>query len=115
MPPPGGVAGDLTPEGNLGAYIDRAVMGVAAPTIVSDLGLSAITMGLIFSAFSWTYALAQIPGGALLDHLGTRLTYAASLMSWSLFTLLHGIATGAGALLAVAAGCAAGFANSGST
>ena len=26
VPPPGGVAGDLTPEGNLGAYVDRALM-----------------------------------------------------------------------------------------
>lgn len=26
VPPPGGVAGDLTPEGNLGAWIDRALM-----------------------------------------------------------------------------------------
>jgi ACS family D-galactonate transporter-like MFS transporter len=49
-------------------------------------------MGLLFSAFSWTYAAAQIPGGILLDRLGTRLTYAISLGSWSLFTLVHGIA-----------------------
>ena len=27
VPVPGGVAGDLTPDGNLGAYIDRAVFG----------------------------------------------------------------------------------------
>jgi predicted acyltransferase len=27
VPPPGGVAGDLSPEGNLGAWIDRAVLG----------------------------------------------------------------------------------------
>jgi predicted acyltransferase len=27
VPPPGGVAGDLTPEGNLGAHIDRALLG----------------------------------------------------------------------------------------
>lgn len=27
VPPPGGVAGDLSPEGNLGAYLDRALMG----------------------------------------------------------------------------------------
>lgn len=26
VPPPGGAAGDLTPEGNLGAHIDRAIM-----------------------------------------------------------------------------------------
>ena len=27
VPPPGGVAGDLTPDGNLGAYIDRKIFG----------------------------------------------------------------------------------------
>jgi ACS family D-galactonate transporter-like MFS transporter len=80
-------------------YLDRAVMGVAAPAIVKDLGLSAVTMGVIFSAFSWTYTLAQIPGGVLLDKWGTRLTYAASLVAWSFFTLLHGIAGGAAALI----------------
>lgn len=85
-------------------YLDRAVMGVAAPAVVADLGLSAVTMGLIFSAFSWTYALAQIPGGLLLDRLGTRVTYAMSLLSWSLFTLLHGLASGAAALLGLRLG-----------
>ena len=32
-------------------------------------------MGLVFSAFSWSYALLQIPGGIFLDRFGTRLTY----------------------------------------
>jgi ACS family D-galactonate transporter-like MFS transporter len=57
-------------------------------------------MGLIFSAFSWTYALAQVPGGVVLDRLGTRITYSLSLMFWSLFTLLHGFAQGVVSLLA---------------
>jgi ACS family D-galactonate transporter-like MFS transporter len=48
-------------------------------------------MGLIFSAFSWTYALAQIPGGLLLDRLGSRLTYGISLGLWSLATMAHGL------------------------
>ncbi len=48
-------------------------------------------MGLIFSAFSWTYALAQIPGGVLLDRLGSRLTYGLSLFTWSLATMVHGL------------------------
>jgi ACS family D-galactonate transporter-like MFS transporter len=73
-------------------YLDRAVMGVAAPAMTSELGISPVMMGVIFSAFSWTYALAQIPGGIVLDRLGTRLTYAISLAGWSFFTLLHGLA-----------------------
>jgi len=73
-------------------YVDRAVMGVAAPAVSEELSISPVVMGLLFSAFSWTYAAAQIPGGVLLDRLGTRLTYTLSLACWSLFTLLHGVA-----------------------
>ena len=71
-------------------YLDRSVMGVAKPELVKDLHISPEVMGLIFSAFSWTYALAQLPGGFVLDKLGTRLTYALSLGLWSLATMLHG-------------------------
>lgn len=80
-------------------YGDRAVLGVAAPAMSAELAISPVMMGLIFSVFSWTYAAAQIPGGILLDRLGTRLTYAVSLVLWSLFTLLHGLAYGVLALI----------------
>lgn len=71
-------------------YLDRSVMGVAKPALVAELKISPEVMGLIFSAFSWTYALAQIPGGYVIDKLGTRLTYALSLGLWSLATAVHG-------------------------
>jgi len=51
-------------------------------------------MGFVFAAFSWSYAAAQIPGGWVLDRLGTRLTYFLAVTVWSLFTLLHGFARG---------------------
>ena len=72
-------------------YVDRSVMGVAQPSLVAELAIGPEVMGLIFSAFSWTYALAQIPGGLVLDKLGTRLTYGLSLGLWSLATMLHGL------------------------
>jgi len=80
-------------------YLDRAVMGVAAPALTAELQLSPVTMGIIFSAFSWTYAISQIPGGILLDRLGTRITYGCSLALWSMFTLLHGFAGGVASLM----------------
>lgn len=80
-------------------YADRAVLGVAAPAMTKELAISPVVMGVIFSAFSWTYAAAQVPGGVLLDRLGTRLTYTLSLILWSFFTLLHGFAFGVVALL----------------
>jgi len=85
-------------------YVDRAIMGVAAPAITEELAISPVLMGLIFSAFSWTYALSQIPGGVVLDKLGTRITYALSLSLWSLFTLLHGAVSSVGGLVAMRLG-----------
>jgi ACS family D-galactonate transporter-like MFS transporter len=80
-------------------YLDRSVMGVAKPELVKDLHITPQVMGMIFSAFSWTYALAQIPGGFVLDRLGTRITYALSLGLWSAMTALHGLMTGVAGLV----------------
>lgn len=80
-------------------YLDRSAMGVAKPELVKDLHISPEVMGLIFSAFSWTYAFAQIPGGIVLDKLGTRITYALSLGLWSLATLVHGFMTSVAGLV----------------
>jgi ACS family D-galactonate transporter-like MFS transporter len=72
-------------------YVDRSVMGVAQPALVAELAIGPELMGLIFSAFSWTYAFAQIPGGLVLDRLGARHTYGLSLGLWSLATIVHGL------------------------
>jgi ACS family D-galactonate transporter-like MFS transporter len=80
-------------------YLDRTLISVAAPMMSKDLMIGPAVMGVILSAFSWTYALAQIPGGALLDKFGTRLTYTVSLILWSLFTGLQGAAFNVASLL----------------
>ena len=80
-------------------YLDRTVLGIAAPLLRQELAIDAATMGIVFSAFSWTYAAMQIPGGIFLDRFGTRLTYFLSLTFWSLSTLLHGLATNLASLL----------------
>lgn len=89
----------LLAVGTMINYLDRTVLGIAAPTLSKDLGLDAAVMGLVFSAFSWTYAAAQIPGGVFLDRFGSKLTYFLSVIFWSLFTLLQGFATGLYSLL----------------
>src|SRR3954467_1787196 len=75
-------------------YLDRTVFNIARPLFVKDLGMSAIIAGTLGSAFGWSYALIQIPSGALLDRFGTRLTYFVSLVSWSVVTMLQGLASG---------------------
>jgi ACS family D-galactonate transporter-like MFS transporter len=90
----------LMSVGTMINYLDRAVLGVAAPSMSQELHLDAVVMGLVFSVFSWTYAAAQIPGGAFLDWIGVRLAYFWSVTLWSVFTLLQGLSTGLYSLLA---------------
>lgn len=71
-------------------YADRATIAIAGSSIQKDLGISAVTLGYIFSAFGWAYVAGQIPGGWLLDRFGSKKVYAMSIFTWSLFTLLQG-------------------------
>ncbi len=75
-------------------YLDRTNISVAAPALSKDLELSSVELGLIFSAFGWTYAALQIPGGLIADKYGPRILYAACLVTWSLATLCQGFAKG---------------------
>ena len=90
----------LISVGTMINYLDRTVLGVAAPSLSSDLHIAPAVMGIVFSAFSWSYAAAQIPGGWVLDRIGTRLTYFLSVTLWSSFTLVQGFAGGIASLLA---------------
>jgi len=81
-------------------YLDRTVLGIAAPGLTADLGLSAAVMGVVFSAFSWSYAAAQIPGGVLLDRFGPRRVYFGAVTLWSALTLVQGAVSGIAGLLA---------------
>lgn len=85
-------------------YLDRTVLGIAAPSLMKDLGLSAAQMGLVFSAFSWSYAALQIPGGIFLDRFGTRVTYFVAVTCWSVFTAVMGVVRSLNALIATRIG-----------
>ncbi|CAN7463092.1 MFS transporter [Duganella sp. LjRoot269] len=71
-------------------YADRATIAIAGPELKKLLGLSPVQMGFVFSAFAWSYVLAQLPGGWLLDRFGSKVTYFFSIFLWSTFTMLMG-------------------------
>lgn len=73
-------------------YVDRSSLGIVAPYLSKDLGLDKVQMGELFAAFGMAYAIALMPGGAMADILGSRLTYAISLIGWSLATMAQGFA-----------------------
>jgi ACS family glucarate transporter-like MFS transporter len=82
-------------------YADRATISIAGPELKKLLGLSPVQMGFVFSAFAWSYVLAQLPGGWLLDRFGSKITYFFSIFLWSVFTMLMGtvgFVTGASAV-----------------
>ncbi|WP_176057525.1 MFS transporter [Paraburkholderia sp. BCC1876] len=88
----------LLAVGTMINYLDRTVLGIAAPQLTKELGINAALMGLLFSVFSWSYVASQIPGGLFLDRFGSKLTYFLSMTFWSLFTLAQGLVHGIGAL-----------------
>jgi ACS family glucarate transporter-like MFS transporter len=71
-------------------YADRATISIAGSSLQKDLGIDAVTLGFIFSAFGWAYVIGQIPGGWLLDRFGSKKVYFYSIFIWSLFTVLQG-------------------------
>jgi len=82
-------------------YIDRSNLSIAAPQLKSELGLSATQLGVLLSAFFWTYACLQIPAGWLVDHFDVKWIFASGFLIWSAATAATGVLRSFAALLAV--------------
>lgn len=80
---------------------DRAVISMALPLMEKDLNLSSVSLGLIMGSFSLAYALIQVPGGLLADKFGSRIIGTISIIFWSIFTVLTGVASSVAALVGV--------------
>jgi MFS family permease len=73
-------------------YVDRGTVPTAAPLIQDELHLSSWQLGVLLSAFFWSYALLQIPVGWIAERYGARRVLAAGLALWALATMLVGVA-----------------------
>jgi D-galactonate transporter len=82
-------------------YLDRVNISVAAPVISKEFGFDKITMGVIFSAFVWAYALFQVPGGWLGDRFGARTVLTIIVSYWSIMTAATAAAFGATSFIVV--------------
>ena len=78
------------------SYVDRGNLSVANLSIAQELHLTPAVMGVLLSAFFWTYAVWQIPAGVLVDRFGVRGTYALAFTIWSLSSASIALSTGAG-------------------
>jgi sugar phosphate permease len=79
-------------------YLDRGIISVAQPEIRQTFGLNLSQMGLVLAAFTWAYAIGQIPVGWLGDRFGPR-TVLIVLLCWtSTSAIMTGAAFGLGSL-----------------
>lgn len=82
-------------------YLDRFCTSFAATYIREDLGLSNVQIGMMMSAFFFTYALGQVPSGWLSDRFGVRRMLTIYILLWSFLTAATGWVNGLFMLLAV--------------
>jgi ACS family D-galactonate transporter-like MFS transporter len=82
-------------------YIDRANLSVAAPLLQDELGLSHAQLGLLLSAFFWTYACMQLLAGWLVDRFEVKWVLAIGFFVWSVATAFTGALHAFAALLVI--------------
>jgi ACS family D-galactonate transporter-like MFS transporter len=81
-------------------YLDRGMLGVVAPVLQSELGLSTAQIGVLLSGFFWTYSLMQPLAGWLIDRYDVYRLYTAGFVLWSAAVMAGGLAGGFLTLLA---------------
>ncbi|MEC5216555.1 ACS family D-galactonate transporter-like MFS transporter [Actimicrobium sp. GrIS 1.19] len=86
--------GSLLGIGVLINYIDRISLSVAAPQIKDAFNLGPVELGLLFSAFFWSYALLQIPAGVILDRFGVTRVGRWGAFCWGCAATITAFASG---------------------
>ncbi|MDQ0221063.1 MFS transporter [Peribacillus cavernae] len=74
------------------AYVDRTVFSVTAIPIMEELNITPVQFGIMLTVFSVGYFIFQIPGAILAERKGSRKIIMYSLIGWSIFTALTGVA-----------------------
>lgn len=82
-------------------YVDRGNLATAAPLMKDALGLTASQIGLLFSAFYWTYVPGQLLSGVLAERFDAYRTLALGLALWSVATVATGLASSFAVLIAL--------------
>jgi MFS family permease len=82
-------------------FIDRSAINIALSYIGTDFHLSQAALGVVASAFFFSYSLMQIPGGWLTDKFGTKPTVIVAIIMWSVFIVLTGFAWSLVSLLVI--------------
>jgi len=82
-------------------YVDRGNLSIAAPLLKDELRISVTQLGILLSAFFWTYTAMQFVSGWLVDSLDANRMIALGFLLWSLTTAATGLVRGFTMLLAM--------------
>jgi MFS transporter, ACS family, D-galactonate transporter len=75
-------------------YVDRGNIAVAAPLLKDELRISATQIGVLITAFFWTYTVVLAISGSIVDRFDVNLVLAAGFALWSVATALTGVVHG---------------------
>lgn len=75
-------------------YVDRGTLSTAGPLIKDEFHLDGKQLGLLLSAFFYTYTAGQVIAGWLADRLNAWRTLAIGVGLWSIATTASGFASG---------------------
>src|SRR5262245_51393623 len=82
-------------------YLDRVCISALSSAIMGDLALSRLQMSYVFSAFTLSYGIFEIPTAWWADRVGSRRVISRIVAWWSGFTIATGAAWNYGSLLAI--------------
>jgi len=82
-------------------YVDRGNLSIAAPLLRSELGLSTSQLGILFSAFFWTYTAMLFLCGWFVDRFDVNRVLAFGFLLWSVATAATGVVQGLALLLVI--------------
>jgi MFS family permease len=73
-------------------YLDRVCVSILSPSIMKDLDIDTLQMSYVFSAFTFAYAIFEMPTAWWADRIGSRKVLTRIVVWWSAFTMLTGAA-----------------------
>ncbi|MGJ3220974.1 MFS transporter [Geobacillus thermoleovorans] len=80
-------------------YFDRINMSVGIQPLSEEFGLTPGQLGILLSAFAWSYAILQIPAGVILDKIGVKWVTRIGTIIWTIACFLTAIASGQGLVM----------------
>jgi MFS transporter, ACS family, D-galactonate transporter len=82
-------------------FVDRGNLSIAAPLLKDELHISASQLGILLSAFFWTYTAMQFVSGWVVEKFDVNRVMAAGFLIWSLATAATGFVRGFAMLFAM--------------